>query len=75
MIECTISERGNGFPGVGAYVTSHGADGLYRVVSVIDTIHTGGVGGANYIHAMVERADWSDTSSDDDVHSAVAHIA
>lgn len=60
-MNATISERGNGFPSAGDYVP--GDDGeLYQVLSIGSRIHTepGGSGGANWVTAQVELADWSD---------------
>lgn len=57
-----IEERGNGFAGVGEYVTEAGE--IYRIVSVESTIHTGAPGIANYIHGVVEPADWADVDDD-----------
>jgi hypothetical protein len=62
---CAIAERGNGFPDVGDYVS--GDDGeVYEVVSMDSTIHTGGAGGGNYVHARVVLADWSDVDDDNE---------
>jgi hypothetical protein len=58
-IEAIVSERGNGFPDVGAYVPGDDG-GLYRVLSFSGPIHTGPSGASNYIHATVELADWDD---------------
>jgi hypothetical protein len=64
-IPCTISERGNGLPSVGDYVP--GDDGsLWRVASIVDRIHTGQPGEANYIHATVELASWDDCEEGDE---------
>jgi hypothetical protein len=60
----TIHECGNGFPDAGDYVA--GDDGeLYRVVELVGPIHTGPrQGAANYVYAVLEQADWSDTEAD-----------
>ncbi|MGQ0834971.1 MAG: hypothetical protein ACT4O5_08660 [Gammaproteobacteria bacterium] len=60
----TIEERGNGFAGADEYVTEDGQ--VYRVVKTYGQIHTGqtGSGTPNYIHAVVEDADWSDVDDD-----------
>jgi hypothetical protein len=66
-VPCTIEERGNGFPDVGAYVP--GDDGeLYRVTALIGRIQTGGsgTGRSNWIHAKAVLANWSDCSEEDE---------
>lgn len=64
-IAATIHERGNGLPDVGDHVP--GDDGsLYRVVSFVGPIHTGGPGAGNYVHATVELADWDDVSEEEE---------
>lgn len=74
QIECTIVERGNGYPEVGEYVS--GTDGgLYVVKQVSGTIHTGQPGEGNFAHGMVEELDWSYASYASDVHTAKAVIA
>jgi hypothetical protein len=66
-----VVEMGNGLPDPGDLVP--GNDGnLYKIVSIIGPIHTGGRG--NYVHATFEAADWDDTSSDDDVFPACASL-
>lgn len=58
-----IYERGNGFAGVGDYVST--ADGeVYRVVHTYGPIHTDDSVRGNYIHAVVTDADWSDVDDD-----------
>lgn len=75
-IDATIYEAGNGFPDVGGLVP--GDDGeLYRVVSMGPRIDTGCAsrGEANRIESCrVELADWSETASDDEVHTARAML-
>lgn len=56
-MQAIIIEQGNGYPTVGAYVAADGD--LYRVTAIETHIHTGDARG-NYVHATVERADWSD---------------
>lgn len=64
-LEATITEMGNGLPTVGDYVPGDDG-GLYRVVALEGPIHTGGAAGAaNYRHATVEPADWSDVEEDE----------
>ena len=62
--KATISERGNGFPDVGDYVS--GDDGEVYVVTAIPSgrIETHGSGAANTIDAEVALADWSDVDDD-----------
>lgn len=61
--KATIEERGNGFAGVGEYVVA--TDGaVYRIVSTHGPIHTAGCGAPNYIHGVVEDADWDDIDDD-----------
>lgn len=60
----TIEERGNGWADVGDYVSESGT--LYRVVSCKGTIHTQQPGAPNYVHAIVEDADWSDVDDDNE---------
>lgn len=63
-IKAIITERGNGFPGVGSYVP--GPDGeLYRLVRYVGPVHTGRPGGGNYSYARVEPADWDDVDERD----------
>lgn len=66
MRRATIEERGNGLAGAGEYVS--GDDGeLYRIVRTKRPIHTGSrAGAANYIHAIVEHADWNDIGDEDE---------
>lgn len=55
-----IEERGNGFPGPGAYVPGDNGS-LYRVVSSDGRIETGETAGAsNWIRARVVPVNWSD---------------
>jgi len=64
VVEATIEERGNGLPDVGDYVPGDDG-GLYIVVTLDGPIHTGSApGAANYVHATVEPADWSDCDED-----------
>jgi hypothetical protein len=68
----TIQERGNGFCAVGDYV-SDGVD-VYRVLAFVGPIHTDAPGAPNYIHAVIEPADWddlSDAEADDIICSCV----
>lgn len=60
MSNCTIEERGNGFPGIGDYVA--GDDGqMYLITGMASHIHTGQASGcSNYVYATVEMADWDD---------------
>lgn len=69
-IECTIEERGNGFPDVGAYVQDLNGQ-LYQVGSYIGPIHTGQPGEPNYIHATVTPAEWDDCDEDDEFPARV----
>jgi hypothetical protein len=62
--EATIHERGNGFAGVGDYVRESITGDLYRVVELCGPIHTGQAGAPNYVHAVVESADWADVDDD-----------
>ena len=59
-MKAIITERGNGFPGIGDYVA--GDDGeVYRVVRCHSgRISTGQSGSGNSIRAEVELADWDD---------------
>ena len=60
----TIIERGNGLAGAGEYATAD--DNIYRIVKTYGPIHTGAPGEGNYIHAIVEDADWGDVEDGDD---------
>jgi hypothetical protein len=63
MPNAIIKERGNGFPDVGDYVA--GAEGeVYSVTEFRGPIQTSG--GGNWIRAVVELADWSDVTDDNE---------
>lgn len=70
QIKATVYECGNGFPDAGDYVPGDGQ--LYRIVSLGSRIETGRRSGeSNHIPGcVVALADWSDTDSDDDIHSS-----
>ena len=62
--KATIEERGNGLADAGDYVTEQGS--LYRVIRTYGPIHTQQPGAPNYIHAVVEDADWADVGDDNE---------
>lgn len=59
-MKATITERGNGFPSVGQYVSSVRDGNIYRVTAIVGRIQTHGPGQGNTIEAEVEMADWTD---------------
>lgn len=71
-IEATVYERGNGFPDVGDLVVEPVANEVYRIVELRGPIHTGPAGAPNYIHALVEAADWDDVADDDEPSCGVS---
>lgn len=70
-IECTIEERGNGFPDDGDYCVESKSGQLYRVLSTgrIQTATSGNTARPNFVDAQVEEADW-DECAEGDVHTA-----
>jgi len=69
-ITANIVEQGNGFPGVGDYVSGEGQ--LYRVLSMGSRIHTDGRRG-NYVTAQVEEVGW-DACDESAEHSALVDL-
>lgn len=71
MVNATIQEQGNGFPGEGDYVGGEGL--LWRVVRLKGRIHTGNsmAGEANYVYAEVTEADWEDCEEGDEFPARV----
>lgn len=71
VIECTIEERGNGFPEVGDYCACSGNGQLYRIVSTGRINIDSEAGRPNWCDGTVELAEWSDCSEEDEHTAAV----